>query len=66
MVKRHDNFCTVWIIKTDITKEELKLQQTEVADAKWATPGDIRRMIKEGIFINYNYLEYLFDYITEK
>lgn len=63
MVKRHDNFCTVWVIKSDITLEELQLQQTEVADAIWATPEEIRRMIEEGIFINYNYIDYLFDYI---
>lgn len=63
MVKRHDNFCTVWIVRTDITMEELRLQAAEVADARWETPMEIHRMVREGSFIDYDYLEYLFHYI---
>lgn len=66
MVKRHDNFCTVWIIRTDIRLEQLILQSAEVADVKWATPMEIRNMVKEDTFIDYDYLEYLFNFIRNK
>lgn len=65
MVKRHDNFCTVWVVRTDISIEELKLQTTEVAEAKWVTPMEIREMVEEGTFIDYDYLDYLFNYIKK-
>lgn len=66
MVKRHDNFCTVWIVWTDIEIDALSLQPTEVADAKWATQEEIQAMVKEGKFIDYCYLDYLFNYINNK
>jgi len=63
--KRHDHFSTIWIVKTDIKLQELSLQPEEVADAKWVTPEEIKRMIAEGIFIDYSYLDYFFRFIQE-
>lgn len=66
MNRRYDSFMTLWVVKTDISISELKLQPEEVADATWATPQEIRTMIAEGIFVEYNYLEYLFQYIKNE
>jgi 8-oxo-dGTP pyrophosphatase MutT (NUDIX family) len=66
MNRRYDNFMTLWVVKTDIRLSELKLQPEEVADAMWATPQEIRTMMAEGIFVEYNYLEYLFQYIKNE
>lgn len=65
MNKRKDHFCTVWIVETDVNIEDLVLQPAEVIDVKWATPDEIRKMIKKKEFLNYYYIEQLFDFIDK-
>lgn len=66
MSKRNNNYMTLWIIKTDIPIQELELQPEEVADAKWATPEEIKLMIEDGVFIGYHYLDYMFEKLEEE
>ncbi len=52
-VKRRNSFLDVWFIETDIKIDELKLQKTEVAEAKWVTKAELEDMIKNGKYHNY-------------
>ena len=60
VMQRPNRFRAVWLVRTDITREELQLQKEEVADAMWATPDKIREMVGTGEFWHYDYLEWLF------
>lgn len=65
MYRRHNSFCAVWLVKTDIIIEELTLQPSEVAEAKWATRDDIKDMIEKGLFVKYFYVDSLY-YLLDK
>lgn len=66
MYRRHNSFCAVWIVRTDVTIDELKLQPTEVADAKWVTREELKAMTKEGIWVDYFYMDFLYYLIDEE
>ena len=63
-IKRRNSLLDVWAIVCDIPEEELVLQRSEVAQAKWVSERELRRMIEDGNFHNYG-KEY-FDSIFEK
>ncbi|MDF2544517.1 MAG: hypothetical protein K0S47_4235 [Herbinix sp.] len=65
MTKRHDHFTTIWVVKTEISIEDVKLQPEEVADAMWATPQKIKAMMEEGTFIDFSYFDFLLQYIDQ-
>ncbi len=52
-VKRRNSFLDVWYIETDVKIDELTLQKTEVAEAKWVTKDELDAMIKNGEYHNY-------------
>lgn len=52
-VKRRNSLLDVWLIESDIPAENLKLQKSEVSEAKWVTVEEFKKMIEEGIFHNY-------------
>ncbi|WP_442598855.1 NUDIX hydrolase [Neobacillus sp. D3-1R] len=56
-LKRENNFCDVWFIQQDFSLEECKLQVEEVSEVKWATIQEIRKLIAQGKFNTYYYLE---------
>lgn len=43
----------VWAVKFNGKIEDLKLQEEEVAEVKWASPSTLKEMIKKGSFHNY-------------
>lgn len=49
-----------WIFSSDADIADIRLQPEETCDAKWATPEEIREMVKKGEFIPYDYLDQLF------
>ena len=49
--KRQKDFVDVWLVYTDANISDLKLQPSEVQNAKWASLSDIEQMQKEGTFI---------------
>ena len=63
-IKRRSSLLDVWAIVCDIPAEELILQRTEVAEAKWVSENELIEMIQSGNFHNYG-KEY-FDNIFEK
>jgi 8-oxo-dGTP diphosphatase len=52
-IKRQDNFAEVWLVKQNVSIEELILQVEEVSEAKWVNKEELQSMIKAGVFHNY-------------
>ncbi len=52
-IKRRNSIVDIWKTKCNADISELKLQESEVAEAKWVTKDHLRTMIKEGKFHDY-------------
>lgn len=52
-IKRRNSLLDVWFINTDVKSDNLRLQKSEVAEAKWVTRYELKKMIKNGEFHNY-------------
>lgn len=52
-IKRRNSLLDVWFINTDIKSDGLRLQKSEVAEAKWVSRNELKEMIKNGDFHNY-------------
>ncbi len=52
-VKRRNSFLDVWYIETDVKINDLTLQKSEVAEAKWVTNEELKKMIEDGKYHNY-------------
>lgn len=52
-IKRRNSLLDVWITECNLPAEELVLQESEVAEAKWVTGKELKNMIKCGEFHNY-------------
>jgi isopentenyldiphosphate isomerase len=65
-LKRRNSLLDVWTIKCNTPVSELKLQESEVADAKWVSVPELKNMVKKGEFHNYGkeYFDKLFTTIT--
>ena len=63
-IKRRNSLLDVWAIVCNIPENKLVLQRSEVAQAKWVSERELRKMIENGNFHNYG-KEY-FDSIFEK
>ena len=61
-IKRRNSFLDVWMTLSDIPVEELILQESEVAEAKWVDEEELKLMIENGNFHNYgeDYFERMF------
>lgn len=61
-LRRRNSLIDIWVVTTDLSLDELKLQETEVAEAKWVTMNELKCMIKCGKFHNYGseYFEKVF------
>ena len=62
-LKRRNSFLDVWFIEADAEITSLKLQESEVAEAKWISRDELQKMIKTGHFHNYGreYFQKLFE-----
>jgi len=54
-------FDDYYIIERDINIKDLKLQYEEVQCVKWATKEEILKLVDDGKFIDYWFIENLFD-----
>lgn len=52
-LKRRNSLLDVWMIICDTEAEKLRLQKSEVAEARWVTGEELDTMIKDGHFHNY-------------
>ena len=66
-INRRNSLLDVWFINTDIEINKLRLQKSEVAEAKWVSRQVLKTMIKNGEFHNYGseYFDALFSKIDE-
>ncbi len=64
-LKRRNSLLDIWFMRKDISVKELKLQESEVAEAKWVTLEELKGMIINGDFHNYGkeYFEKVFSHI---
>lgn len=65
-IKFSRGFDDIYLVRKNISLTELKLQEEEVADAKWATEDEIKDMISKGEFVPYHYLDGLLDLVNSK
>ena len=65
IMERPNRFRGVWLVRSNVELADLKLQKEEVADAKWATPEEIMKMVEDGEFWHYDYLDWIFKKIQE-
>ena len=65
-LKGTDYFTDVFMIPTDIDLSSLRLQEAEVADAKWASLDEIDRLLAEGKFWHARYHEMLMRFVHEQ
>lgn len=52
-IKRRNSLVDVWFIRCDTPAEELKLQKSEVASARWVDTQSFCEMVEKGTFHNY-------------
>lgn len=64
-LKRRNSLLDIWLITSDLTVNELKLQESEVAEAKWVTFDELKIMVESNKFHNYGkeYFERVFEKI---
>lgn len=64
-LKRRNSLLDIWLITSDITENDLVLQESEVAEARWVTKDELDNMIKKGLFHNYgkDYFKFVLDAI---
>ena len=66
-IRRRNSLLDIWMINTDVPTEKLRLQESEVAEAKWVSRYELEKMIADGQFHNYGkeYFGTLFSKIDE-
>ncbi len=66
-IKRRNSLLDIWFINTDIALEKLRLQEDEVAEARWVSSNEFKKMIKNGEYHNYGkeYFDTVFKKIDE-
>ncbi len=63
-IRRRNSLLDIWVTVSDTSADQLTLQKSEVAEAKWVKETELRRMIDKGEFHNYGH-EY-FNAVFEK
>ncbi len=66
-IKRRNSLLDIWALMADIPIERLVLQKSEVAEARWVEPKELKRMISEGKYHNYGdeYFQTVFSKIED-
>ena len=66
-IKRRNSFLDIWTITADTPVSGLKLQKSEVSEAKWVDAKTLRRVIDEKTYHNYGdeYFSLVFDEIEK-
>ncbi|GAA0680119.1 MULTISPECIES: NUDIX hydrolase [Clostridium] len=57
---RQDKITDVWIVRQNFPVNQCRLQKEEVSDAKWVSKDEIKELIDQKKFINYMYIDKLF------
>lgn len=61
-MRRRNSFTDVWVLYRDIDPDTLRLQQEEVAEARWVTAEELQDMIRRRKFHHYGaaYFQFVF------
>lgn len=64
-LKRRNSMLDIYFIRCDADATGLRLQRNEVAEVKWVTPDELRRMLEKREYHNYGreYFKTVFDYL---
>jgi len=62
---RDGDICDIWLFTQDFDIEDVVLQENETTDAKYASLSDIHKMIDDGEFIPFHYIDELFEKAKE-
>lgn len=52
-IKRRNSFVDIWAVNVNVRVPELRLQKSEVAEAKWVNKATLSAMIESGDFHDY-------------
>lgn len=66
-IKRRNSLLDVWVITTDLSVKQLRLQKSEVAEVRWVTEEELKQMIASGKFHHYGntYFDTVFSEISK-
>ena len=66
-IKRKNSFLDVWFTESNISLSELRLQQDEVAEARWVAKSELQKMIALKEYHNYGneYFSRVFEKIED-
>lgn len=64
--KRKNSFCHIYLMHTDISVEQLVLQESEVEQVAWVNAGELQKCMEQGNFHSYEYFSELVRYVQEK
>ena len=58
------SFRDIWLFEGEVDLKDIAFQEDETCDAKWADPDEIRRLMRDSLFVAvvYDYFEWLDDY----
>lgn len=58
-------YIQVWLYKQEVAILSIVLQPKETCDAIWASKEQIQQMISDGNFINFSYIDELFEHVSK-
>ena len=64
--KRTNSFCHIYLVHTDVSVEQLVLQESEVEQAAWVSAEQLQKRMEQGSFHSYEYFSELVRYVQEK
>lgn len=66
-IKRRNSFVDIWTIRTKAKVPELRLQKSEVAEAKWVNKKALINMVQSGEYHNYGreYFEHVWKLVDD-
>jgi len=62
---RYDSICDIWLFRQDHDINDVILQENETIGAKCASAGEIREMIRNKEFLDFDYIEDLFGLVNK-
>lgn len=67
-IKRRNSLLDIWLVNTDVPVDRLRLQEDEVAEARWVSRKEFMQMIENGQYHNYGkeYFDTVFKKIDEQ
>lgn len=60
-IKFARGFDDIWLVRQNVSIDDVILQDEEVAEAKWVTAEELRNMVRNGEFIRFSYIDSLFE-----